>query len=69
MRNRRRPYRWQRQRREAELRRERVAKLKADVKAVRLEIEKDPGDDHAATLRLRARLRVLQQQIRYINSG
>lgn len=68
MRTRRREYKWQRQRREAEERRERVKRLKEELARTHSLIGRiDPQESHRELLRLRQHLRTLEQRIRYIN--
>lgn len=67
-RNRKHLYKWQRQRLEFQQRRERVKRLRAEVDRLNWQIGRlDPKANHKQVKQYIARIRTLQQQIRYIN--
>ena len=67
MRHRKTLYKWQRQRKEMEARRERVKRLRAEVARTHWMIGRmDEQGHHKEIKRMTARIRTLEQQIRYI---
>jgi hypothetical protein len=70
MRNRKHLHKWQQQRKQELARRERVKNLQAELARAHSLIGRlEPHDNHAELLRLRARVRTLEQQLRYISHG
>jgi len=68
MRKRQHLYKWQRQRQEFAARKERVKRLRDEVERAHSRIGRlDPESHHKEIKQLTARIRTLEQQIRYIN--
>jgi hypothetical protein len=62
------PYKWQRQRKAELARRARIKRLQAELAAKHSLIGRlHPQDNHKEIRSLRARIRTLEQQIRYIS--